>query len=370
MDSLSVEGKGMPSRLDQFVADVVRSGLVPADAIAPHLAEPSRETGEDPAQLLADRLTAAGLLTNYQARKLLTGATRGFLLGDYRILDQLGQGGSSKVFLAAHKTVPGQFAIKVLPPRTASEQQHLLRRFQREMELSRRIDHSNVARTIDVGVAQGACFIVMQYIDGANLYDIVKKKPGTPLSPRQAAVLFIQAAEGLKAVHKAGLVHRDVKPSNIIVTPAGEPIILDLGLSIAPADTKNPEDAEPEGLIGTADYISPEQADAPGSADQRSDLYSLGCTLYFALAGRPPFKGGDALNKIYKHHLEAPIPIEKLAKNVPEDLAAIVRKLMAKDRDQRHQSMIALQRDLKRFLTSQIADSAAKSDKSGTQKKV
>ncbi len=358
----------MPSRLDQFVADVVRSGLVPADAIAPHLAETPREDDEKAARSLAERLSAAGLLTNYQARKLLSGATRGFFLGDYRILDQLGQGGTSKVFLASHKTTEGKFAVKVLPPQTANERQHLLHRFKREMELSRRIDHPNVARTIEIGAAQGACYIVMEHIEGENLYDVVKKKSGRPLSPREAAVLFIKAGEGLKAIHKAGLVHRDVKPSNIIITPKGDPIILDLGLSIAPADEIKPEDSDPEGLIGTADYISPEQADAPGSVDLRSDLYSLGCTLYFALAGRPPFNGGGVLNKVYKHRLEEPVPIEKIAKNVPEDLAAVVKKLMAKDREKRHQSTTALQKDLKRFLTAQIASSPSQAKQSEPQK--
>ncbi|WP_165245989.1 serine/threonine-protein kinase [Paludisphaera soli] len=329
--------------LDEFLECVDRSGLIPRATVQPLCAANDR----DDAAALARRLVQQGLLTQYQARKLLAGATRGFFLGGYRILRPLGEGGMGKVFLAAHEEDGRKVAIKVLPPRRAQEEVNSLARFKREMELSMRCDHPNVARTLDFGNDGDVHFMVLEFIPGLSLYDMIKSERFGPLRVAAASRLFLRILNGLEAAHAAGLVHRDIKPSNIMITPEGDAKVLDLGLAKALGEEGGLTRANT--LLGTLDYASPEQLSDASRADARSDLYSFGCTLYFALAGDPPFEGGDAINKIFKQRMEDPEPIERVAKGVPAAFAAIIRKLMAKDPADRYQNCAELRVDLERW---------------------
>jgi len=335
----------MPS-LDEFAANVARSRLVSAEALDRALEALAAGAGPegDAAGRLAQGLIASGSLTAYQARKLLTGVTRGFFLGGCRVLRPLGEGGTSLVFLAA--AADGrQVAIKVLPPSRAAEEARALDRFRREVDLSQRVRHPNVARTLGVGTEDGVNFMIMEYVPGQSLYHAVKARG--PLGVVAAARFFVKILDGLDAAHAAGLIHRDIKPTNLMMTPDGEAKVLDLGLARALGEDSLPR---PEGVVvGTLDYISPEQIDDPSAADRRSDLYSLGCTLYFALAGRPPFEGGDLVNKIYKQRFEEADPLDRANPAVPAALAALVRKLMAKAPMDRHQTARALRADLVRW---------------------
>jgi serine/threonine protein kinase len=333
------------SRLDNFLANVTKSGLVrPAE-----LEHARAQIGGEPDALAAVRLARLlieqGRLTPYQARKVLAGATRGFFLGGYKILRPLGEGGMGKVFLALRLAEGVRVAIKVLPPKKALEEEQALKRFRREMELSQRLQHPNIARTLEVGCADGVHFMVMEYIAGDSLYHIVRQ--GGPLRVPDATRYFLKVVDGLECAHNAALVHRDIKPSNLMVTPNGDAKILDLGLARAMGE-ESPL-TRPNVVIGTLDYASPEQLRDATSADARSDLYSLGCTLYFTLAGRPPFEGGDVVNKIYKQRMEDPEPLEQVARGVPATFAAIVRKLMAKEPAHRYQSAAELRHDLARW---------------------
>ncbi len=240
-----------------------------------------------------------------------------------------------KVYLAANQKDGLRVAIKVLPPSKAADGGQALLRFRREMELSRRVRHPNLARTIDVGQAGDVHFMVLEYVPGESLYQLVKHPRGGPLRVPDAARYFLKVIDGLEAAHDGGLVHRDIKPSNLMVTPEGDARILDLGLARA-MDEESPL-TRPNVVIGTLDYASPEQLGNASRADRRSDLYSLGCTIYFALAGRAPFEGGDVVNKIFKQRMDDPEPLERVARGVPSAFAAIVRKLMAKDPDDRYQ---------------------------------
>src|SRR4051794_14511232 len=337
------------TRLDEFLANVAESGLIPPQDLERARAdlEPMPEADAD--VRLARILVQRGTLTSYQARKLLSGATRGFFLGGYRILRPLGEGGMGKVFLAARDSDGQQVAIKVLPPKRALQEEQTLLRFRREMDLSRRVRHPNLARTLDVGRDEDIYFMVMEYIEGESLYETVKGKRGGPLRVPDTARFFLKVLDGLAAAHNAGLVHRDIKPSNIMVTPEGDAKILDLGLARALGGDERQQLTRPDVVIGTLDYASPEQLGNAAGADRRSDLYSIGCTLYFTLAGRPPFEGGDVVNKIFKQRMDDPEPLERVARGVPAAFAAIVRKLMAKNPDDRYQTSEELRADLARW---------------------
>ena len=256
-----------------------------------------------------------------------------------------------KVFLAVREGTDDKVAIKVLPPKKALEEGQSLLRFRREMDLSRRVRHPNLARTLDVGDADGVHFMVLEYVPGESLYQAVKGEQGGPLRVPDAARFFLKVVDGLSAAHAGGLVHRDIKPSNIMITPDGDARILDLGLARAMGDAGAEEKplTRPNVVVGTLDYASPEQLVNASSADRRSDLYSLGCTLYFTLAGRAPFEGGDVAYKIYKQRMEDPEPLERVARGVPAAFAAVVRKLMAKDPDDRYQTAAELRADLARW---------------------
>ena len=333
--------------LDHFVDHVATSGLVPAAELAKWRACVDADPGADASIRLARLLVQQGLLTTYQARKLLAGATRGFFLGGYRILRPLGEGGMGKVYLAVHEEDLSRVAIKVLPPKKIHEDANSLLRFRREMELSQRCKHPNVAQTLSVGNDGDVYFMVMEYIPGMSLFDMVKSERYGPLRVTDAARLFLKVVDGLDAAHRAGLVHRDIKPSNIMITPDGNAKILDLGLARALGEEKGITRANT--VLGTLDYASPEQLSDASRADVRSDLYSIGCTLYFALAGSPPFEGGDVINKIFKQRMDDPEPLEKTARGVPSAFAAIVRKLMAKKPEERYQSCAELRNDLSRW---------------------
>jgi eukaryotic-like serine/threonine-protein kinase len=333
-------------RLDEFTDNVTKSGLVSPEVVAFVQSQLDPLPADDAAVRLARQLVGGGWLTAYQARKLLSGATRGFFLGGYRLLRQLGEGGMGKVYLAVGDDRQN-VAIKVLPPRKALAEDNALKRFRREMDLSQRCSHPNLARTLSVGNDGDVHFMVMEYIPGKSLYQLVKSERDGPLRVPDAARLFLKLVDGLEAAHKTGLVHRDIKPSNIMITPDGDVKLLDMGLARALDDETGLTRVNT--VLGTLDYASPEQLRDAAKADMRSDLYSVGCTLYFALAGQAPFEGGDMINKIYRQRLEDPEPLENLARGVPAAFAAVVRKLMSKEPVERHQNCAELRADLTRW---------------------
>ncbi len=332
--------------LDDFTEHVATSGLVTPEVMAEFRGQLEPEPASDASVRLARRLIQSGWLTSYQAKKLLAGATRGFFLGGYRLMRQIGEGGMGKVYVAISDRKE-QVAIKVLPPRKALEEGNALKRFRREMELSQRCAHPNLARTLSVGNDGDVHFMVMEYIPGKSLFEHVKSEGAGPLRVPDAARLFLKVVDGLEAAHRAGLIHRDIKPSNIMITPDGDAKLLDLGLARALDDETGLTRANT--VLGTLDYASPEQLRDAAKADVRSDLYSLGCTLYFALSGGAPFEGGDVINKIFKQRMEDPPPLENRARGVPAAFAAVVRKLMSKKPEERYQNSAELRADLARW---------------------
>jgi serine/threonine protein kinase len=336
----SVEAKSA----DAFLRTVLRSGLLDRATLQTELrAVPLDQRGD--ADALAEQLIKIGKLTRFQSHKLLKGASLGLVLGPFHILAPIAKGGMGTVYLARDTRSEQLIALKVLPPRRAREEERLLARFRREMDMCQRVAHPHIAWTCEVGVCQGVYFIAMEYIPGRSLFRIVADE-GSLAVPR-AARLFAEVASALDHAHTRGLIHRDLKPSNIIITPNDHAKLLDLGLALMEGEEAHREIIGGEGyVVGTMDYIAPEQADNAALADARSDLYALGCTLYYSLTGRPPYPGGSATEKIQKHRTEDPEPVPQFNPNVPPAFIGLLRRLMAKNPDKRPASAAAVREEL------------------------
>lgn len=331
---------GMPDdmSLDAFV-DVIRRSKLFDSADLGRLAAQARITT---ARDFADALVRTGELTHYQADKLLRGRWQGLVLGPYNILAPLGRGGmGTVVYLARDRRVSESLgdtdlvALKVLPDRKAVEEPKTLARFRREMELGRRVNHPNVVHTAAAGDINDVHFIALDFVPGKTLRQHVQQYG--PLQVGDAARIFVDVAAGLAHVHERGLIHRDVKPTNVMVRPDGRAVLLDLGLAYAPGEPLPADPAIAGGrgyVVGTMDYLAPEQARNAVEVGPAADVYGLGCTLYFALTGKMPFPAETTKEKIHRHRKD-PIP---LVTNVPREFARYVQLLMAKKPEARPKS--------------------------------
>jgi predicted Ser/Thr protein kinase len=267
----------------------------------------------------------------------------GTVLGPYRLDRFIGGGGMGAVFQALDTSLHRTVAIKVLA-RHQSDDEENLRRFRVEAQSAARLDHENIGRVYAVGGDQGWHYIVLEYIEGVNLRDLVREEG--PFDPGRTVDVAIQVAEALEHASDRNVVHRDIKPSNIVVTPAGRARIVDMGLARLHQVAGDAELTVSGMTLGTFDYISPEQARDPRDADVRSDLYSLGCTMFFLLAGRPPFAEGTMVQKLLQHQQAEPPAIDEIRRDVPRSLADVIARLMEKDPAQRYQRPAALVADL------------------------
>lgn len=293
---------------------------------------------------LADELQRRGWLTPYQVRQLRDGAGHTLVLGQYILLDLLGQGGMGQVFKAHHRIMKRVVALKIiLQSQLASPA--AIHRFHREIQAVAQMAHPNVVIAYDADQVDDTHFFVMEYVEGVDLAKLVKQHGALPTSV--ACEYVRQAALGLQHAHERGLVHRDIKPSNLLVTttgvPAGRPgavKILDMGLArlrqSCATGSDEPSLTKTGAVMGTPDYMAPEQARDSRSVDIRADLYSLGCTLHFLLTARAVFPADTLQEKFYKHWFEAPPPIDQA--NVPGDVVALVQKLLAKSPEDRFQT--------------------------------
>ena len=282
-------------------------------------------------------------LTEYQANLLCRGHADGFFVGEYKILDRLGRGRMAGVYKGVHSL--GQVvAVKVLPPSKARDP-YLLQRFEREGRLALRVKHANVVRAFQLGNSDNLHYIVMEYLEGETLEELLNRRKRLP--PGEAVRIVHQALHGLQHIHEQGLVHRDLKPSNLMLVanrsqPGGLVKVLDIGLGReffdenARVPSEDPQLTGEGVLLGTPDYLAPEQARNARAVDIRADIYSMGCVLYHCLAGHPPFPDSNIINQMIRHAQETPKPLKDLNPDVPDGLQMVVNYMLAKDPNQRY----------------------------------
>jgi eukaryotic-like serine/threonine-protein kinase len=280
---------------------------------------------------IATRLVEMGILTPYQATQIRAGRTK-FSLGPYVVTDFIGQGGMGQVFKGVHQMMGRECAIKVLPLNKATPD--AVTNFTREIRTQAQLDHPNLVRAEFAGREGNTHYLVVEYVPGVDLRRLVRTQG--PLSQQQAASVMLQAARGLDYAHKRGLVHRDVKPGNILVTSQGIAKVSDLGLAGFMYDAEH--DPRAGKIVGTADYLAPEQIRSPSEVSHRVDIYSLGCTLYYCVCGKVPFPGGTARDKARRHCEDTPWHPRRFNAELNEEFVEVIADMMEKDPKARIQS--------------------------------
>jgi serine/threonine-protein kinase len=362
-----------PLSAQDLLATVRRMDLLEAA----HLEEASyfHQTAAADAASLTHWMRQRGWITSFQAERLLNGEAGKLALGSYRLLEPIGEGGMGHVFKARHQRLGRTVALKVIRPELLGLKDEVLRRFEREARAAAQLLHPNVVTLYDADEVDGLHYIAMEYVEGIDLARLVEKSGALGLG--QACDFVRQAALGLQHAYEAGLVHRDIKPSNLLLSrrpasdsgqspvPAarksvlnafGQIKVLDLGLARLSCSLHEDGPAsaitQQGTVLGTPDYISPEQARNPHTVDVRADLYSLGCTFYFLLTSQPPFPQGTAVEKLLKHQLDTARPAEELRPGLPADVATVVRRLMAKNPADRYQTPLEVASALEAVLRS------------------
>jgi serine/threonine protein kinase len=306
---------------------LVNSQLLEAEQL-----EAARQSAGDDENALIDHLLAHGLLTRFQVRQLRAGATS-FSVGKYVVVDCLGRGASGIVFKARHRLMPNRHvALKTVDERNLHRDSDAVARFRREIDIVARLDHPNIIRALDVLQTRTHLYLVLEYVPGTDLARLVKERG--PLPVGEAVHYAVQAAHGLHHAHRSGVIHRDLKPANLMLTDGGVVKLSDLGL--ARMFTQEDSGLTMKGVaLGTPEFMSPEQAEDARSAGVRSDLYSLGATLFHLLTAELPVSGSSYLHKLQNLLTLPPKPLRESRPEVPEVLAEIVDQLRARDPEKR-----------------------------------
>jgi serine/threonine protein kinase len=323
----------MPISIDEFVRSLTETGILPPDEVTSLVSSlPDDRAGVD-VEKLAKKLVKEQKLTRFQASAIFRRQSRGLRFGDYIVLDKVGSGGIGQVFKAENRQTGQTFALKLLRA-TYTKSKKAVARFYREAETAARLRHPNLVSVCEAGDWNGLHFLVMELIEGSDVRSVVKEQG--PLSVAVAVDIICQAARGLEYAHAHGTIHRDIKPANMLLDATGRVVVLDLGLARLEEPDREGDGEEggrltmPGTFLGTFDYVAPEQAVDAHDVDGRCDIYSLGCTLYYLLRGRPPYRRENAPQTLLAH-CQDPIPnlLEEFP-GVPQRLAALFQRMLAK----------------------------------------
>ncbi|MBL8799558.1 MAG: protein kinase [Planctomycetia bacterium] len=288
---------------------------------------------------LAAELLRRGWLTAFQVNQVLRGKSAELVLDAYVLTERLGEGGMGEVYKARHQKLDRVAALKLIR-KDKADSEEVIRRFRREIEAVSQLSHPNIVAAFDAGQAGDILFFAMEFIEGTDLSRLVREHGPLPIPT--ACDYMRQAAAGLGHAHERGMVHRDIKPANLLLTREGAVKIADLGLArwrrSAGEESSTKALTRDGAVLGTLDYVAPEQAMDSHAVDIRADLYSLGCTFYFLLAGRVPHPGGEAIEKLYRHRYQEPTLLEQVRPETPPAVAAVVRQLLAKQPEDRFQT--------------------------------
>ncbi len=371
----------MAVTLEQFVERLEASGLMSAGEVSAVTGALPDDRRPSDVPSLARLLVHQGKLTKYQAAAVYQRQTDHLVLGDYVVLDKLGEGGMGQVLKARHRRMDRIVALKILPAAKV-DSKAAIERFHQEVRAAAKLNHPNIVTAYDAGEQDGIHYLVMEYVDGQDLSSLVKEQGQLPVE--QAVDYIIQAARGLAYAHDQGVVHRDIKPGNLLVAVSDQSSsigsksairnsqseivkILDMGLARLTSGDLNKAGGEGEGLtqsgqvMGTVDYMAPEQALDTRRADERADIYALGCTLYRLLTGETPFAGDTMMMKLLAHR-EQPVPsLREFRPDVSPALDAVYQRMMAKNAEDRQQSMAEVVEELQSALAGPVAPPPAPS---------
>ncbi len=332
--------------LDDFVQNLCASGLLTRDEV--HRLLDAMPLAASDSDAFAKQLVAAEKLTPFQLERVREARFDELRIANYQVLDRLGEGGMGTVYKALHRRMKRVVAIKVLSPAVAKSDK-FIKRFHREVEAVSRLTHPNIVMAYDADEAEAGHYLVMEFVNGHDLSHEMQRRGQLPVG--EAVYYMIQASRALEYAHSQGIVHRDIKPANLLRDAGGLIKVADLGLARFEEGFGAPTDdgsalTQAGSIMGTVDFMSPEQAMGMSGIDYRADIYSLGCTLYFLLVGRPPYQGQTMMATLLMHR-EAPIPsLRSVRRDVPVDLDLICRRMLAKSPADRYPTMTEVLRDL------------------------
>lgn len=344
----------VPTSVEELIQLIRKSGMVDENKLSSYMQRRQLTRGVPPdVRDFADEMVRDGVMTYFQSEQFLLGKWRGFTIGKYKLLERIGVGGMGQVFLCEHMFMKKRVAIKVLPPAKA-EQPAALGRFYREARAAGSLEHLNIVRTHDIDQDGNLHFIVMDYVDGPNLLDVVKKYGQLDIG--RAVSYTRQAAVALDYAFRNKIIHRDIKPGNVLIDRKGVARILDLGLARFINDHSDQLTVKYDDkiVLGTADYVAPEQVANSHAVDIRADIYALGATFYFLLAGHPPFPTGTVSQKLLWHRTKEPTPIRSIRPEVADGLALVIGKMMAKDPKARYQTPAQVVAELDAWLPASV----------------
>jgi serine/threonine-protein kinase len=338
----------MPVPLEQFVKHLEDSGILAGDTLRDFV--PPKAAPKD-SEELARELVRKKKLTKFQAAELYRGQGKTLVIGNYTILDKIGAGGMGQVFKAEHRRMHRIVAVKMLPAGMMKDPA-VVARFGREVTAAAKLNHPNIVTAFDADNANGVHLLIMEYVEGTDLSALVKKNG--PLSVAQALDAILQTARGLETAHAEGIVHRDIKPANLLLDKNGTVKILDMGLArIADEAPGQAELTNTGAVMGTVDYMAPEQALNTKTADARADIYSLGCSMFYLLTGKAAYSGDTLMAKLLAHR-DQPIPVLRAIRpEVPEQVETIFRRMVAKMVEDRYQTMSEVIADLENLANGQ-----------------